>query len=339
MITTIPALKIEDLSHSYDKEKNVLFNVNLEIHSGEIVSLIGPSGCGKSTLLRSILGTHRPTSGKITVFEGEKGEIPLEVTKPTRDCGIVYQKYSLYPNLTALENVAFGLMLDEATLLDRMVPFKKINLSGKRDQNYNWRQLKKIHFEEASEMLDKVRLSYAKDRYPHELSGGECQRVAIAQALIMKPRILLLDEPFGALDESTREELQRLLLTLYAENLEAHREGKRPPYTILIVTHELKEALLVGDRIIGLSQFWNSADHKDRGAHNSSTVIYDKSAPIFKPEDVGTYQDFTQHIDEIRHAVFDPTVLQEREQFLEFWDEMQKGMGEGLFSHGEEKES
>lgn len=326
------ALKIEDLSHSYDNKRYVLNNINLEIHTGEIVSLVGPSGCGKSTLLKAILGTHPPTNGEITVYGGENGNHPIKVTKPNRDCGIVYQRYSLYPNLTALENVALGLKFDETSLLDRLLFFRNINLEKKRGAKYSWRSLKKIHLEEAADMLDKVRLGYAKNRYPHELSGGESQRVAIAQALILKPRILLLDEPFGALDESTREELQRLLLTLYAENMEAVKKGTLPPYTILIVTHELKEALLVGDRIIGLSQYWNSQDHIDVMVRGSSSIIYDKKAPVYRPEDVGNYQDFTNHIDEIRNAVFNPLVLQEREEYLHFWKEIQEGDGEGIFS-------
>ncbi|MEM7316996.1 MAG: ATP-binding cassette domain-containing protein, partial [Planctomycetota bacterium] len=229
------ALDVKDVRHWFG-DNRVLGGVNITIPAGQIVSVVGPSGCGKSTLLRAILGTHPPKAGEIWT-SGKR------VTSPNRDVGIVYQHYSLYDFLTAKQNVAFGLMLDETSL-----PFRAF-------MPWQWWPLRRKHLAEAELYLEKVHLSHAMDFYPHEMSGGMRQRVAIAQALIMKPEILLLDEPFGALDEATREELQIMLLELYQENLTAKDEGERPPFTILIVTHELNEAIYVADRILGLSQY------------------------------------------------------------------------------------
>ncbi len=150
------------------------------------------------------------------------------ITKPSRDVGIVYQHYTLFDFLTAEGNVAFGLKLDKTSL-----PYRFFGLPW-------WLKQRQAHLNEAREFLKHVGLDAACGHYPTELSGGMKQRVAIAQALILKPRLLLLDEPFGALDEATRESLQIMLLRLYQENLQAIREGRQPETTILIVTHELK---------------------------------------------------------------------------------------------------
>ena len=209
-------LDISNVYHGFGP-KSVLYNVNLKIVEGEFVALVGPSGCGKSTLLRAIVGTHPPNQGVITVHNKSHTE-SAHILKASSECGIVYQRYSLYPNLTALENVAFGLMLEETSISNRLLFWKKFS-NAKRGTEANWLQLRKIHLDEATALLTKLKLSNSMHRYPHELSGGMCQRVAIAQALIMKPRLLLLDEPFGALDEATREVLQTMLLDLYAENM------------------------------------------------------------------------------------------------------------------------
>ncbi|CAN0373038.1 unnamed protein product, partial [Ectocarpus sp. 4 AP-2014] len=181
-------LEIKHVHHAYGPKK-VLNNVNLRVEAGQVIGLVGPSGCGKSTLLRAILGTHPPSSGEVLVG----GQT---MTRPSRDVGIVYQHYSLYDFLTARENVAFGPKLDQTS-----TPFRLFNYFG-------WRKLRAQHLEQADAMLKKVGLYEARDQYPAQMSGGMRQRVAIAQALIMEPRVLLLDEPFGALDEATREELQ-----------------------------------------------------------------------------------------------------------------------------------
>ena len=157
------------------------------------------------------------------------------------------------------------------------------------------------------------------------------QRVAIAQALIMKPEILLLDEPFGALDEATREELQVLLLELYAENLAAQASGKRPPYTIVIVTHELNEAIYVSDRVAGLSQYWawEKSGHTSRPG---ATIVYDAVAPVHAPDDLREYTDFIEQRDEIRRIVFDSDVRQPREDGVRFWRECEEGKGTGVMA-------
>ena len=315
------ALECRKIYHWFGNNK-VLHDVNLKIVRGEIVSLVGPSGCGKSTLLRAIVGTHPPCKGEVLVSttQNDKGEISsaAEVVKgPGRDRGIVYQNYSLFPFLTAQENVAMGLMLDQTSIPYRLFKFPV------------WRKLKKQHLEESAELLCKLKLAGAIKRYPHEMSGGMRQRVAIAQALVMKPEVILLDEPFGALDEATREELQRMLLTLYLENVQAKKKSEQPPYTILIVTHELNEAIYVADRVVGLSQYWN---WRDEGFENcpGATVIYDQTAPVYQPEEEKNLEEFVKQRQAIRTAVFDPGVLQERDEFCRFWDEVHNGYSEGV---------
>jgi NitT/TauT family transport system ATP-binding protein len=131
------------------------------------------------------------------------------------------------------------------------------------------------------------------------------QRVALAQALIMRPQVILLDEPFGALDEATREDLQRLLLGLHADNAAPGRPADSPPFTLIIVTHELNEALLVGDRVAGLSQYWDwrAAEH---AACPGATITYDQPAPIYKPANARELEAFTRQREEIRRIVFEP---------------------------------
>lgn len=287
-------LKIQNLSHWFPGNR-VLFNVNLDIQRGQIVALVGPSGCGKSTLLRAIVGTHPPCSGAVMMCDGNGASHVIE--EPSRERGIVYQRYSLFPHLTAQENVAYGLMVDQTSIAQRLLGFGK------------WKGLRKKHMEEAAAILDRMQLGSALKKYPPELSGGMCQRVAIAQALIMRPSILLLDEPFGALDEATREELQRVLLTLYQENVTAKKRGEPPPHTVLIVTHEINEAIYVSDRVIGLSQYW---DWKEVGETSppGATIVYDQPAPVFAPTDERDFMVFRDQKQDILHAVFDPEYCQ-----------------------------
>lgn len=291
------ALVVDNVSHWFGSNK-VLNQLNLKIADGQIVAVVGPSGCGKSTLLRAILGTHPPKAGEIRAA----GEV---IRRPSRSVGIVYQHYALYDFLTAQENVAFGLKLDETSLPYRWLQF------------FKYRALRENHLRQASQFLTKVGLEAAIDHYPHEMSGGMRQRVAIAQAMIMRPQILLLDEPFGALDESTRTELQLMLLKFYQENLEARQQGEDPPYTILIVTHELNEALYVADRVVGLSQY-----HRD-GA-NGATIVYDRPCPIFHPDDPRDFGRFVQQREELRQAVFDPAENKQHAQYITYWEEREQ---------------
>ena len=239
------------------------------------------------------------------------------VTGAGRDRGIVYQRYSLYPFLTAQQNVALGLMFDQTSLTFRFFQF------------FKWKKLEKTFLDESAELLVRLGLGESLGHYPAELSGGMCQRVAIAQALIMKPRILLLDEPFGALDEATREDLQTMLLELYAENLKALGQKQPPPHTILIVTHELNEALYVGDRVVGLSQYWR---WEDTGLSESpgATIIYDSVAPVFAPHEEREVGVFLEQRREIRSAVYEPEERQPVGEHLRFWAQVKEGKGEGV---------
>ncbi|HEY6564151.1 MAG TPA: ATP-binding cassette domain-containing protein [Pirellulaceae bacterium] len=285
-------LECRDVGHHYGA-RPILQNINLRIERGDIVALVGPSGSGKSTLLRAILGTHPPEEGEVLM-----NGVPFRT--PSRHRGIVYQKYSLFPFLTSLGNVVYGPLLDRTTL-----PFRFFR---------PWRtaRFRRGVARRARRILEKLKLAHAADQYPSQLSGGMQQRVAIAQALIMKPEILLLDEPFGALDEATREEQQIMLLRLYAESQDAKRRGLKPPYTLLIVTHELNEAIYVANRVIGLSQYHA---HGAEGA----TIVYDKPATVFSPDEVPNFDQFRTQRDELRAAVFDPENLRHWSEFVTYW--------------------
>lgn len=284
-------LIVERGKHSFGAN-HVLHDVNLTVHAGQFVSLVGPSGCGKSTLLNAIVGTHPLQEGRVSI----RAEITWTdyvqqwetITKPGRDRGIVYQRYSLMPFLTARQNVALGLILDRSSPLSRCLAWRW------------WRQ-KVEYLDRAEELLTRVGLKDAVNKYPSQLSGGMRQRVAIAQALIMQPRLLLLDEPFGALDEAMREELQKMLLVMYQENLRAVEKNQPPLYTLIIVTHELNEAIYVGDRVVGLSQHWN---WKPRcSSCPGAIIVYDQPAPVFSPDEPKDAHKFIEQRLAIRAAL------------------------------------
>ncbi|HNQ90440.1 MAG TPA: ATP-binding cassette domain-containing protein [Verrucomicrobiota bacterium] len=299
-----PALDIQGVSHGFGA-KPVLHDVTLRLHRGQFLSLVGPSGCGKSTLLRAIVGTHPPRQGAIRTFPMNRGSEGVAVLGPGRDRGIVYQQYSLFPFLTARQNVAIGLMLDETG-----IPFRFFRWP-------RWRRLRRQHLRQAEEMLVSVRLGDALDLYPHEMSGGMRQRVALAQAMILRPEIILLDEPFGALDEATRQDLQEMLVDLYQKNRHAQESGGMPSLTLIIVTHELNEAIYVGDRVVGLSQYWNwRAD--GHSACPGATVVYDKPAPVFDLRTQREFERFAAQRNEIRHVVFEPSSQYPRHQHVTY---------------------
>jgi ABC-type nitrate/sulfonate/bicarbonate transport system ATPase subunit len=293
-------LRCTHVNHWF-KTKRVLHHCNLDVDAGQFVALVGPSGCGKSTLLRAILGTDPPMEGAIMV-DGK------EVIGPSRDCGIVYQQYTLFPFLTALDNVAVGPILDQTSFLGRV--FRPFML----------RDLKRKYRAEAKQMLTDFDLDGSMDCYPTQLSGGQRQRVSIAQALIMKPKILLLDEPFGALDEATREDLQHLLLRLYQDNLTAKKAGLPPPYTVVFVTHELNEAFYLADRVVGLSRYWTCPTMKERGVECGATIVYDQPAPVFHPDDPRDFSRFADQKAELRKIVFDQNETIIPEVGRTFWN-------------------
>lgn len=278
-------LVLNNVSHWFGNNQ-VLHNINLDITAGQFVSIVGPSGCGKSTLLRTIVGTHPPMNGNVTIHYCSYSR---ECLGPNRDIGIVYQQYPIYDFLTARKNVAIGLDFDQFTIPRRILQFRK------------YLKFRKSALKQAEDILIKVDLGSHLDRYPYELSGGQKQRVAVAQSLIMKPQVLLLDEPFGALDEATREELQMLLIGFYQENCAEMAKGKEPLYTVIIITHELNEALFVGDRVVALSRDWDWK--KDFKECPGATIVYDQPAPVFQPDVPKDFEKLTKQKLEIRSAI------------------------------------
>lgn len=207
------AIEIKNINKSFhgrgsDHDIKVLDDVNLNIEDGEFVCLLGPSGCGKTTLLRLIAGLDQPTSGEV-IADGET------VKKPSGDRSVIFQQYSLFPWLTVLENVMFGLNL-------------------KKDRT------KEENLKAAERYLESVGLIDFKDSYPHELSGGMKQRVAIIRSLLNHSPILLMDEPFSALDMQNRHMLQEQLIGVW----------KRFKNTIVFVTHDVDEAIYLADKIV-----------------------------------------------------------------------------------------
>ncbi|MBI5924431.1 MAG: sulfate ABC transporter ATP-binding protein [Aquabacterium sp.] len=192
--------------------------LNLNIPSGELVALLGPSGSGKTSLLRIIAGLETPDSGSV-LFNGEDA---THVAVRERQVGFVFQHYALFGHMTIFENVAFGL---------RVRP---------KDTRPSDAQIKA----KVTELLKLVQLDWIADRYPHQLSGGQRQRIALARALAVEPKVLLLDEPFGALDAKVRKELRRWLRRLHDE---MH-------ITSVFVTHDQEEAMEVADRIVVMNQ-------------------------------------------------------------------------------------
>lgn len=198
----------------------VLERLNLSVNEGDFVSIVGASGCGKTTFLNMLLGTEQPTKGDI-LLDGK----PIS-REPSVERGIVFQKYSVFPHLTVLENVMLGLEFESgtvaSTLLGRTFAASLSDVSSM-----------------AIKMLEQVGLEAALNKYPHELSGGMRQRLSIAQALIKKPRILLLDEPFGALDPGIRKDMHKLIQSLWQQQ----------KLTIFMITHDLSEGFLLGNRL------------------------------------------------------------------------------------------
>lgn len=195
----------------------VLENVNLHIDDHEFVTIVGASGCGKTTFLKMLLGIEAPSKGEFLI-DGK----PLR-TEPGPERGIVFQRYSLFPHLTVIENLILGLELQGSRSLGRLFGSRRRRAMDKADQ-----------------FLAAVGLQGAADKYPQQLSGGMQQRLSIAQSVICEPKILLLDEPFGALDPGITADMHSLILKFWNMN----------KMTIFMVTHDLRESFQLGTRIL-----------------------------------------------------------------------------------------
>lgn len=201
-------LSIQGLNKSYGSTQ-IFSDINCEIGQGEFITLLGPSGCGKSTLLRCIAGLTTVNGGQILL----DGEDLVPVTPQKRGIGMVFQSYALFPNMSVEQNVAFGLRMQKADKAQSQARVK--------------------------EALQMVELSDFANRYPHQLSGGQCQRVALARSLVTRPRLLLLDEPLSALDARIRRHLREQIREIQQEL----------GLTTIFVTHDQEEALVMSDRI------------------------------------------------------------------------------------------
>jgi NitT/TauT family transport system ATP-binding protein len=202
-------LKIDQLCKQFDPDSTILKDITLGIHRREFLTVIGPSGCGKSTLARMLAGLETISSGQ-ALINGE------QILGPGPDRGMVFQKYTLFPWLTVKQNIMFGLTAQDHS---------KAQAEG-----------------EAREWIDIIGLSKFADSYPHQLSGGMQQRVAIARSLATRPKVLLMDEPFGALDSQTRQRMQQHLIEIW-QNVDV---------TVVFITHDLDEAIYLADRILVL---------------------------------------------------------------------------------------
>jgi NitT/TauT family transport system ATP-binding protein len=217
----------------------VLENIRLEIADHEFVTIVGASGCGKTTFLKMLLGMEQPTRGQILI-DG----VPIR-PEPDPARGVVFQRYSSFPHLTVLENVMLGLELQQSKLIGKL-----FGAARRRAR------------ESALAMLESVGLAHARDRYPAQLSGGMQQRMSIAQAVICRPKILLLDEPFGALDPGVTADMHALILKVWAENR----------MTIFMVSHDIRESFMLGTRLLTFDKLRN--DPQAPEAYGAS-VTYD----------------------------------------------------------------
>jgi len=229
------------------EDQVVLERINLEVDAGSFVAIVGPSGCGKSTFLRMLLSQERPCRGEIRIDDQ-----PL-ATEPTPERGVVFQRYSVFPHLTVLDNVALGLEAERAPLTGRLFGARRREAVAA-----------------CREILAHVGLTSAHDKYPAQLSGGMQQRLAIAQALVKKPKVLLLDEPFGALDPGIRADMHQLMLRLFRET----------GMTVFMVTHDLREAFHLGTRIVAFDRYRTREEEREvYGATITFDIPIDRSRP------------------------------------------------------------
>lgn len=211
-----PLISARNISKRYG-DTLVLERINIDIEKGSFCTIVGASGCGKSTFLRMLLSQERPSAGSI-LLDGE--QLPPE---PTSDRGIVFQRYSVFPHLTVEQNLLLATEFENAPISGKLFGDARRSAIGNIE-----------------ETLEKIGLKSARDRFPSQLSGGMQQRLAIAQALLKKPKVLLLDEPFGALDPGIRIDMHELLNKLWNEM----------GMTVFMVTHDINEAFKLGTRML-----------------------------------------------------------------------------------------
>jgi NitT/TauT family transport system ATP-binding protein len=217
----------------------ILENVSFSMQSAEFCSLVGPSGCGKTTFLRMLLGVEEPSKGKL-FFEGN--DYPNE---PSDERGIVFQRYSTLSHLNVIDNVVIGLEFERSKFLGKL-----------------FGSTKKEAYEKAEEILEAVGLKDSRSKFPHELSGGMKQRLSIAQSLVKKPKLLLLDEPFGALDPGISQDMHELLLGIHA----------KLNFGVVMVTHDIGEAFKLGSRVLVFDKVKVDKNYPNRFG---STVVND----------------------------------------------------------------
>ncbi len=235
----------------------VLERVNTKVNAGEFITIVGTSGCGKTTFLNMLLGIESATKGEL-LLEGA----PV-IDEPNEDRGIVFQRYSVFPHLNVLDNVILPIEFEQSRFWGKL-------FNEKRQAAY----------EKAYQMLELVGLSAAKNKYPHELSGGMQQRLAIAQALMKSPKILLLDEPFGALDPGIRKDMYKLILDIW----------RKTGVTIFMITHDLGEGFYLGTRLWVFDKVRYEPDNPNA---YGATITYD--IPVGKC-DTQTYQEIDQSL-------------------------------------------
>lgn len=239
---------VDNLFMDYDHTP-VLERINLDVESSAFCAIVGASGCGKSTFLRLLLSQEQPSRGAILI-DGE----PV-APEPTPDRGIVFQRYSVFPHLTVTDNLVMASDFRHARLVGRL--FGAARRKARDD---------------VAETLQGIGLWQARDRYPAQLSGGMQQRLAIAQALLMKPKVLLLDEPFGALDPGIRADMHEILLKLW-------RETKM---TVFMVTHDIREAFKLATRVLVFDKVRHDPDHPDA---YGATITYDLPLDRNRPDE------------------------------------------------------